>query len=158
MKSKYVHAVVALLLWLIVGMSPVSGISIPGDSSVGTWNPDTRTFTLTTDVSETIQINEDNLPLVSEGGRTPEQAIVGLTGIVEDMDLPRGIENSLLANLDNALEKLEDSNPNNDGAAINNLEAFINKIEAQAGKKLTEEQAGELVIYAAWIIAELGGP
>ncbi|MHC4461352.1 MAG: PKD domain-containing protein [Planctomycetota bacterium] len=40
---------------------------IPGDTSIGTWDPGTRTYTLTTDVYETIQIDEDNLTLDGNG-------------------------------------------------------------------------------------------
>ena len=41
----------------------------------------------------------------------------------------------------------------NDGAAINQLNAFINAVEVQSGKKLTEEQAEELIAAAEAIIA-----
>jgi parallel beta-helix repeat protein len=44
-----------------------STIYIPGDTSVGTWDSLTRTYTLTTDVYETIQIDEDNMTLDGAG-------------------------------------------------------------------------------------------
>ena len=34
---------------------------IPGDTTIGTWDALSRVYTLTTDVTETIQIDEDNL-------------------------------------------------------------------------------------------------
>ena len=40
---------------------------IPSDTSIGTWNEVRRIYTLTTDVSETIQIDEDNLTLDGAG-------------------------------------------------------------------------------------------
>ena len=40
---------------------------IPGDTSIGIWDPGTRTYTLNTDVYETIQIDEDNLTLDGNG-------------------------------------------------------------------------------------------
>jgi parallel beta-helix repeat protein len=40
---------------------------IPSDTSIGTWDPGTRTFILSTDVYETIQIDEDNLILDGAG-------------------------------------------------------------------------------------------
>jgi parallel beta-helix repeat protein len=40
---------------------------IPGDTSIGTWDAGTRTYTLFTDVNETIQIDEDNLTLDGAG-------------------------------------------------------------------------------------------
>lgn len=40
---------------------------IPTDSSIGVWDPCNRTYTLTTDVNETIQIDEDGLTLDGAG-------------------------------------------------------------------------------------------
>ena len=40
---------------------------IPTDTTIGTWDSVNRIYTLTTDVSETIQINEDNLTLDGAG-------------------------------------------------------------------------------------------
>jgi parallel beta-helix repeat protein len=40
---------------------------IPSDTSIGTWDPINRIYTLNTDVSETIQIDEDNLTLDGAG-------------------------------------------------------------------------------------------
>ena len=70
-----------------------------------------------------------------------------------DLGLPAGLENSLLAKLDNALAKLDDGNPNNDGAAVNQLEAFINQVEAQRGKKISDGDADALIAAAGAIIA-----
>jgi len=74
-----------------------------------------------------------------------------ITGLAA-LDLPNGIGAGLIAKLDTALSKLEDDNPANDGAAINNLEAFINQVEAQAGKAITEEEATDLIAKAQQII------
>ena len=40
---------------------------VPGDTSIGTWDPANRTYTLSTHVYETIQIDEDNLTLDGAG-------------------------------------------------------------------------------------------
>ncbi|MHC4283177.1 MAG: right-handed parallel beta-helix repeat-containing protein [Planctomycetota bacterium] len=40
---------------------------IPGDTSIGTWDPANRIYTLSTHVYETIQIDEDNLTLDGAG-------------------------------------------------------------------------------------------
>ena len=40
---------------------------IPGDTSIGTWDPANRTYTLSTHVYETIQIDEDDLTLDGAG-------------------------------------------------------------------------------------------
>jgi len=52
---------------LVFIQSQPSTIFIPTDISVGTWDSGTRTYTLTTDVYETIQIDEDNLTLDGAG-------------------------------------------------------------------------------------------
>jgi len=45
-----------------------------------------------------------------------------------------------------------DINQNNDAAALNSLQAFINAVEAQSGNKLTVEQANALIQDAQEII------
>jgi len=87
---------------------------------------------------------------------TPEQAIVQLIATVESMNLHQGIDNSLDAKLDAAFNALDDVNENNDVAAINSLNAFINAVEAQRDNKLTNEQADTLIADANYIITLLG--
>lgn len=73
------------------------------------------------------------------------------------LKLHAGIENSLLAKVDTAIDKLEDDNDNNDTAAINSLQAFINAVQAQSGKKIHQDDADALIALAQKIIAELSG-
>ncbi|NQV33756.1 MAG: hypothetical protein HQ515_13770 [Phycisphaeraceae bacterium] len=70
------------------------------------------------------------------------------------LDLPAGIENSLVSKLENAINSLETGQ---DNAAINKLEAFINQVKAQRDKKqnLTNEQAGELIANVQAIIKSI---
>ena len=56
------------------------------------------------------------------------------------------------------LSVLEDLNQNNDGAAINSLEAFINAVKAQIGKSLEDAQADALIDAAQAIINNLSMP
>ena len=65
------------------------------------------------------------------------------------MELPSGTENSLTSKLENAIDSLDNDK---DTAGVNQLEAFINQVEAQRGKKLTEEEADALIAAAQWII------
>lgn len=58
---------------------------------------------------------------------------------------------SLDAKLDAALNALNDVNENNDVAAINSMRAFINAVEAQRGKKISEEDADTLIADAELI-------
>jgi parallel beta-helix repeat protein len=52
---------------LIFIMPQPSTKFIPSDGSIGTWDPVTRTYTLSVDVDETIQIDEDDLILDGAG-------------------------------------------------------------------------------------------
>lgn len=68
------------------------------------------------------------------------------------LNLQHGISNSLDTKLDAALQALEDINENNDTAAINTLEAFINAVEAQSGNKIPQADADALIFKARKII------
>jgi hypothetical protein len=68
-------------------------------------------------------------------------------------ELPKGIENSLLVKLENALEAIDEGDLE---LACNQLVAFINHASAQAGNKLTEEQAEELLEGAANVQEAIG--
>jgi len=65
------------------------------------------------------------------------------------LDLPAGIENSLVSKLENAIDSMRKGQTK---AAVNKLEAFINQVEAQRGKKITEEEADALIAAAQWLI------
>jgi len=88
---------------------------------------------------------------------TPESLILDLINGLQYLDLGRSTETSLLVNLNNALDKLEDNNPNNDVAAVNNLQAFINQVKAQTGKKIPEFEAGVMIEAATNIIDKIQG-
>jgi len=87
-------------------------------------------------------------------GYSVEDTIETLIINVEAMALPQGLETSLTSQLENALKSLEKGN---DKAAINKLDAFINAVKAQRGKKLTESQAGTLIFAAENLIAVIDG-
>jgi hypothetical protein len=78
-----------------------------------------------------------------------------LTETVIDLNLQQGISNSLDAKLGAALAALDDVNNNNDVAAINTLNAFINAVEAQRGNKISNEDADALIATAQAIIDKL---
>ena len=73
------------------------------------------------------------------------------------LNLQGGISNNLDAKLASALNALDDANDNNNLAAINSLEAFINVVEAQSGHFLTIAQADALIELALDIIYLLSG-
>jgi len=74
---------------------------------------------------------------------------------VISLNLQQGISNSLDAKLDSALNALDDVNENNDAAAINSLNAFINAVEAQRGIKIPDADADALIAEANVMIAIL---
>jgi len=104
-------------------------------------------------------MNKDRYPFMSESGwelpPTPEEAILDLIDTVELMNLQQGIDNSLDAKLDNALDSLEAFNAEQRNDAVNKLNAFINAVEAQRGNKLTDDQANELIASTQAIIESL---
>ncbi len=76
------------------------------------------------------------------------------------LNLSMGISNSLDAKLNAALAALDDTNENNDIAAINSLGAFINAVEAQIGNQIPIEKEAEaraLITDAEAIIDMLSG-
>ena len=100
-------------------------------------------------------LGEADIKAIFYEGLTPSEHISNLVDTVGDMNLQQGIDNSLDAKLDSALNALDDVNQNNDVAAINSLQAFINAVEAQRDNKLTDDQASTLVEAAQGIIDSL---
>ncbi len=84
---------------------------------------------------------------------SPTMAIESLMGEVEAIDLEHGMENSLDEKLTNARDALNALNSGSRQDAINKMEAFINAVNAQRGKKLTDQQAYLLIERAQAIIA-----
>jgi parallel beta-helix repeat protein len=98
---------------------------------------------------------QDDLPWADPDGwvcRDPGDMIQELADQVMALNLQHGISNSLDSKLDAALQALEDINKNNDIAAINTLEAFINAVEAQRDGKITDADADALIAKAQKII------
>ncbi|MCH8978003.1 MAG: FG-GAP repeat protein [Armatimonadetes bacterium] len=89
---------------------------------------------------------------IISGRPTSTTRIENLLEDVVLLNLNTGIENSLDAKLDAVLIALDDANANNDQAAINALQAFINSVEAQSGTKITAEDADALIAAAQAII------
>ncbi len=100
------------------------------------------------------------LPIMITVEEEPDDPVVLLGELAVDvyeLNLQNGIENSLDAKLDSALNALDDANENNDVAAINSLGAFINAVEAQSGNKIPVEDADILIAAAQDIIDLLSG-
>ena len=83
MKTKHLHAISVVLLLLVVGTQPALGTKyIPSDPDIGTWDEVNRIYTLTKDVYETIQIDEDNLTLDGAGHTVTGSDSVGVDLVV----------------------------------------------------------------------------
>jgi hypothetical protein len=76
---------------------------------------------------------------------------------VISLNVRGGISNSFDAKLAAVMSALDDSNEKNNAAAQNAMYAFMNAVEAQRGKKLTDAQATQLIAVAQAIVAALGG-
>jgi Tol biopolymer transport system component len=79
--------------------------------------------------------------------------INGLIALVNNFNLPHGIENSLVTKLQDALTAL---NASDTATACDSLSAFVNQCSAQSGKTLTEQQANQLINSATQIRTGLG--
>lgn len=106
-------------------------------------------------VGDTVYIvtggGQDNYPLMDPWSIVvpPIEAIEDVIEDVEALNLPQGIETSVLSKLDSATNALEKDKTT---AAANILNACINQIEAQRGKKLTNEEADSLIAAIEQII------
>ena len=77
---------------------------------------------------------------------TPTQGIQQLINTIDSFNLPKGVTTSLEAPLNAALAQL---NSNNDTPACNQLNAFLNQVNAkQNNGQLTQQQAAELTQQA----------
>ncbi len=108
------------------------------------------TYTVTLAVTDTAGASSSDTLTVTV--QTPAQATESLIDLTQSFNLQQGIENSLDAKLSAAVDTLNDLNVNNDAAAINSLQAFINAVNAQRGNKITDVQADILIQEAQEII------
>jgi hypothetical protein len=87
---------------------------------------------------------------------TASELLFDLAGQIELINLKVGISNSLDAKLDAIDNALNDLNTNNDVAACNALNAFINSVLAQSGTQIAEGDAAALIEDAMVIVELLG--
>jgi hypothetical protein len=83
---------------------------------------------------------------------TAEELLAELVNGIELLDLKPGILNSLMAKLASVTKALENEGHDKDKVAINNLKAFINEVEAQSGKSISQEVANDLISTAQQIV------
>ena len=78
-----------------------------------------------------------------------------LIELIESFNLPDGTENSLITKLQDALAAISAGST---GTACDSLTAFVNECQAQSGKKLTADQASQLINSANQVKTDLGCP
>ena len=83
---------------------------------------------------------------------SPQRQMLALIDAVMELNLSNGLETMLDAKLAAAFQALADINQNNNVAAINSLQAFINAVEAQRGKTLSDGDATALIAAAQAIV------
>lgn len=90
---------------------------------------------------------------------TPAPTISTLAQELQSFNLPQGIDASLTAKLNAAQAALlRQSSASNGGTACNQLDAFVNQVQAQRGKTLEADQADQLIEAAGQVKATLGCP
>jgi hypothetical protein len=97
-------------------------------------------------------LTEAEIQQLYKGGIPPKEIVEELVNTVISINLQGGISNSLDSKLDVALSCLDDMNENNDIAAINSLNAFINAVKAQSGQNIPAADADALIAEALFII------
>jgi hypothetical protein len=120
-----------------------------GDGSGDACDPD--------DDNDGIPDAEDLCPLENPQGLDANldgctDTVCDLASVIQSLGLHHGIENSLVQKASNACAKFSEGNTK---AAINMLNAFINEVEAQRGKKISEEDAGMLIQFAQNAISQM---
>jgi len=127
-----------------------------GDGSTGSGITTTHTYTSSGTYTVTLTVTDaagasssDTLIVTVQ---TPVDATESLIDLTQSFNLQQGIENSLDAKLDAVVDTLNDLNQNNDVAALNSLQAFINAVNAQRGNQITDAQADILIQEAQEII------
>jgi hypothetical protein len=82
----------------------------------------------------------------------PSQLVAQLIQHVKSLNLPKGLSGSLLAKLENFDKAYRHRNAHDKSAANNLLEAFINEVQANSGKKIAPADATALIAEAQKII------
>jgi len=84
--------------------------------------------------------------------RSPVEALNDLKSVTVELNLQKGVANSLDGKLHAVEQALSDLRTNNDVAAVASLQAFIKEVEAQRGINLTNEEADSLVALALSVV------
>jgi hypothetical protein len=128
--------------WILLDQGP----SIEGDLNLalGVGSGDASFFS-------PVSVAFDNFSLETEN--LVEHLTQDLATTVFSLNLQQGIANSLNAKLQKSLAIIDDLNGDNSQGTIGSLNAFINQVNAQRGKKISNTEADILIAQAQEIIA-----
>ena len=125
-------------------MSGNYGIAKVYQTDPGTAGAGDITITITddNDVSCIYEVILTDPGICSDAPMDVCSQIEAVMDIIYSLDLPNGLENSLISKLNNAMNSFENGNMN---AATGKLNAFINQVNAQSGDNIPVEVANGLV-------------
>ena len=90
--------------------------------------------------------------------QTPEEVIGDIVSALVALNINAGLSNALDSKLQNVLAAVDRANVGDNASAINMLYAFIQSVEAQRGKALSDAEADGLVGNAMTAIGLLENP
>ena len=128
-----------------------NAITVDPETSIITADPDNPT-----DVSVIVDGEETTIPPGETALPSAEQAIQNLIDETTLIELPKGLENSMLVKLGDIPEIINDINTNNDVAACGKIGAYVNQVNALEDNKLTPEETALLRGLAEDIKAAIG--
>lgn len=108
-----------------------------------------------TDLNGDGDVGDLVLHVVPLSAPTPEERVRGLIDEVLGLALHHGIENALTVKLEAAIAALAAGDI---AGAMSALGAFVNQVNAQAGKKISAEDAEALIVGAQEILGLLAAP
>ncbi len=134
-----------------VSLTEGNAITVDPETSIISADPDNPT-----DVTVIIDGEETTITPGQTALPSAEQAIQNLIDETTIIELPKGLENSILVKLGDIPEIVNDINTNNDVAACGKLGAYVNEVDALEDKKLTIEEAALLRGLAEDIKSAIG--
>jgi hypothetical protein len=123
-------------------------VNASGEYHVGNYTVEATLGPHSTDTSVNMTENKQ-ITLTLEKPSTPFEALDELVQTVGSYNLDKGIERSLTSKLLAAYQSLDKENQN---SAVGQLKAFVNHVEALQDKKLTFQQANQLISEATRIM------
>ncbi len=133
----------------------LSGATLDAQDGVFSWTPvsgQSGAYQITFSVSDGALSDSETVSVTVSTALDPAGDLKALISYVESLDIHKGIKNSLLSKLENALKSVEKGNM---PAAEGQLQAFINEVEAQDGKKIPAGIATLLKTRAKTVILSL---